>query len=271
MSFALGALAMLGLGAAFGAQSTRAGDSRALVIATVAMAMLQVTLAWIAMRSPAPLLLALFALAIGASGVSFLRRGSARDVLLVGGSLAGVQAAVPMGGLLAALLVPVLASLPRSPAAAPRQAGVFLLLCFLPLATAAGLAWFTRTGHAGPVAALQIFSAGVLPARHIPSRFIRALIAGAALIVTAPVAAIVRGERRALFPLLTGASVVAASVVAALIGAIHNPAALLAPLAATSLLAVGHGTQPRPTFAAMTCELVLAGIYLAVLPAAWSM
>jgi len=270
MSFALASLAMLALGAAFGAQAARAGFSPTTSICLTAMALLQAVVAWLAVCSPAPLFLALFALAIGASGLSFLQRGSVRDVLSVGGSLAGVQAAVPMGGMVAALLIPVLAGWPRQ-SGPLRHAGLYAILCFLPVLAAVGLACFARLGHSSLLAALHVFPAGALPSRHVPSRIIRVLMNSASLIVLAPAAIAVRRERAAAFALLVGVALVTASVAAALIGAIRHPAGLVAPLAATALLAVCRGANARAAMAAAAAGLVLAGAYVLAVPYAWAM
>ena len=245
--------------------------------ALLGMGMLPAGLVWAVSRSALPLLLTLLAVAIAASGTSFLRRGNARDVLLVGGSLAGVQAVTPMGGLLAALLIPVLAGMPKSPGAVARQSGLYLLLFFLPVLAALGLAYFARAGIADPVAAFRGLQLAGFSADAPPPRAAQLALAGASMLIAVPalIGTLAKRERRtvlAIFPALVGSAVVAADLIATALGAIREPSALAAPLAATSLL--GMFLWPRQDsqsiLGAAVAGLVLSALYvLAVVPFVW--
>ncbi|GEM_PF-2338757 len=90
-----------------------------------------------------------FALAMALAASSALafaeRQDDARAIFALGGSLAAIQLADPSGDIVAALALPMLAGLPR--ARFSRNAGLLLVLLFIPCLTAIGMAWFTTQTH----------------------------------------------------------------------------------------------------------------------------
>jgi hypothetical protein len=76
-----------------------------------------------------------------------------------------------------------------------------------------------------------------------------------------------------LFPLLVGLSVVAAECVASVLGTMRDPSALVAPLAATSLLAVVQWPKPHAAHAlwAVAGGSALGAFYVLVaVPFVWT-
>lgn len=103
------------------------------------------------------LALALLLAVIAQSAKASAGTQSARGVVVLGFSLAGTQLATPLGVVLAAILAPVLAL--HAPAGKHvRNAGLLVLLLFIPVVTAFVLAYLVR-------------EAGFYPARYFSSPF----------------------------------------------------------------------------------------------------
>ncbi len=84
---------------------------------------------------------ALAASTVASSASSFASRRNPRNVILLGGSLAIVQMLHVAGGVIAAIMLPVCAGLPRSIREAQRTAGLYALLIFIPAMIAVLLAY----------------------------------------------------------------------------------------------------------------------------------
>lgn len=91
--------------------------------------------------------LALAVYAIAACVGRFAQKQTARSIILLGGSLAGVQLVAPIGGFLAAALLPVMGRMAKGTEPAARAFGLLMLLVFAPLVLALLLAFFARSMH----------------------------------------------------------------------------------------------------------------------------
>jgi hypothetical protein len=146
------------LGGVFYRRLSASGYSRAAAagLATLALAQACVALtgrdAWMA-----PLFAgALYA--FGASAIGFAQRQDARSVVLVGGSLAGMQVLYPIGAFMTLMLVPALIGVARRRGDPGRAAGLLALLLFAPFVAALVFAYFSAALHAHAAGLLSAFA-----------------------------------------------------------------------------------------------------------------
>ena len=95
------------------------------------------------------LLLAIIVCPIATGAAAFASVQSVRNVVLVSGALALAQTVNPLGTAMAGILVPVLVGLQNGTAFRSRGVPLLVLLLFIPLGSAALLAYRTYTMHGG--------------------------------------------------------------------------------------------------------------------------
>lgn len=232
--------------------------------ATAALAILGFAQAglFLSARGGGSIWLALGVYAVASSAADFAAHRNPRGVILLGGSLALVQMLDPMGSMIAALMLPVCAGLPRSIREAKRTAGLYALLLFIPAMMAVLLAYLN---NAIAFDAPRVLGASVSShdAQTYLSPAASILFAFVALAICAPalwLAAFVRALRRrpGLLVAATALVVTIASVAAAMRGAMHEPAALQAAIASCSMAAIASWRR-----ASRHTELALAASALA--------
>lgn len=166
------------------------------------------------------------ALALGgvtASAAAFAEREDARRVILFGSALAAIQLADPLGGMLAAGLVPVAVAM-HAGTEPRRTAGLYALLLFLPLATGVILFYAARNLD---ITTLQLFSGARFSPRD-PSLVFRFAIALSPALVALPALLVARkGAGGRAVGLVAAVTAVSASLAAA-VGVIREPVTLLA-------------------------------------------
>jgi hypothetical protein len=133
--------------------------------------------------------LALAAYAIAACAGQFAQRQTARSIILLGGSLAGVQLVAPVGGFLAAALLPVMGCIFKGSESTARAFGLLMLLVFAPVVLSFLLAILARGAHldAARLLMTMVPAAFPLPAA-VQATPVRGVVCDLALI--APVAPI---------------------------------------------------------------------------------
>ena len=141
--------------AAFGALSYRhlrlASYSPALSSLCAAFTAGQVLVSITTAAFPA-LLLALTIYLIVSGAVAFARLQNVRSVVLLSGALAVVQGVNPLGPVMAATLVPVLIGLRNADVLRARGKSLLILLLFIPVSSAALLAYLTQAAYFIPSA-----------------------------------------------------------------------------------------------------------------------
>lgn len=206
--------------------------------------------------------LALAAYAVASSAADFAAHRKPRSVILLGVSLALVQMLDPMGGMIAALMLPVCAGLPRSIREAKRTAGLYALLLFIPAMMAVVLAYLNNAIAFDSARFLNASIASHDAQTYLnPAASVR--FALVTLVVCAPalwLAIFVRALRRrpGLLVAATALVVTIATMVAAMRGALHEPAAVMAAMASCSTAAIASWRR-----AAKHTELALAASALA--------
>lgn len=179
--------------------------------------------------------------AIAASIGAFAECDDARRAILVGGSLAAVQVCDPMGGLIAAGMLPaaIAVSHRRSD---PRGAfGLYTLLLFPPASTAVLLLYLAYGAH---IVAVQLLAPAAPAAayREVPERFTAAFGLGLVLL---PAFAGSHRTARGRATLLVAAAVIASSVFDGLIGTLREPVSLIAAGAPLTVAAVAGSPRTQ--------------------------
>jgi len=200
--------------------------------------------------------------AIAASVGAFMERDDARHAILVGGSLAAIQVCDPMGGLVAAGMLPaaVAASHRRSD---PRGAlGLYALLLFLPAMTALILLYLAYGAHLAP-AHLLMGAASSAVHREIPERFAPALGLGLVLVPLLPGLHHAASGRATL---LVAAAVIASTIFDGLIGTLREPGTLIAagtPLAVAAVAGLNRASgRDRRALVMLAACAVLSWVVL---------
>lgn len=169
-----------------------------------------------------------------ASAAAFSEREDARRIILLGGALALVQIVDPLGGLLAAGVVPAAVAMRRRRTDARGAVGLYALLLFFPVATAIALLYASRVLHVEPSAAIG----GMAFVPAVPTLDGRLMVAMAPILVALPPLAAARGTAGGrTVGVVAGAALVSAAF-GALMGVIREPVTLLAVAAPLSIGAV---------------------------------
>ena len=241
----------------------RAGYPAWLSILLAAAALLQAgpALATVQRQS---LWLAAGVLAVACSAAAFAERADPRRIMLFGGSLAAIQLVDPLGGFLAAGLLPATLVIGGGRESRQRQAGLYVILMFLPLMTAGLLLYFVLIQHLVPAALLAGPGVGDM-APLPPEPAWRLLPASALAVVLVPPFAAswiwrsrLRDDAAMRAIAAVALAVIAAVVLAACLSAMRAPATLLS--ATTPILIAALGLRPRPSVrtAAATAAAFLA-------------
>lgn len=243
--FVMQAIAAVLLAGGFLVWLMGAGYSRAATVLLAATVLAEAG-PLMAMRTGQSLWLAVGVLAVAMSAEAFAKRADARRIILFGGSLAAIQLLDPLGGIVAAGLLPATLAIGRGRAEARQMAGLFALLMFMPVMMALLLLYLTRIQHIDP-AGLFVGPAPAVAARafivHAGLPWSLAPIAGFALIVgpalLAPGRA--RGVSRSAVA-LAAFGVTAAATAGALLGVIRESVTFLA--AAAPVVAAALAQRP---------------------------
>ena len=196
--------------------------------------------------------------AVAASASAFLGRDDARSVILVGGSLAAIQICDPMGGLVAAGVVPVAIVAVHDDANVMRSAGLYSLLFFLPVMTALILLYLTRVLHIDPA---QVLGAASAPRRWRSGALGRFAPAVALGVVLLPLLPGLRFTRQGRATLLVSGTLIVSAAFDGILGVWREPVTLLAAAAPLTVgaLAARPASSDRNRRA-----FVVAGLCVAV-------
>ncbi len=204
--------------------------------------------------------------AVAASAANFAARQDARRVIILGGSLAAIQFSAPLGGLMAAGMLPAAVAIGHARSDLRKTAGLFALLLFVPAITAGVLFYLARVQN------FTVADFASVPLRPgAQEGFTPWLVASFGLVVV-PLPA-QWGLRCALYgraPLLVALGSVAAAVLAAIAGMTGDPSSLMAVAAPLTLAALAGWPPSRERkcyalVAAVLCLVLSWGFLL------WSM
>lgn len=203
---------------------------------------------------------------LAASCAAFAAREDVRRLILFGAALAAIQLCDPMGALLAAGMLPAAVSIGGRHYDGREAVGLYALLLFLPVLTAATLLYLGPVRAAGllqpPGSWLAVGTPISLPARLA--------VAAAPIVIAAPALALVWGKKPGRAIAFVSAAFLFAGLVAAWRGAIREPVTLLAaaaPLTGAAVAALPEGPW-RSGQAIVTCASCL-GLSWAVLILVW--
>ena len=212
-------------------------------------------------------------MAVACSAAAFAERADPRRIMLFGGSLAAIQLVDPLGGFLAAGLLPATLVIGGGRESRQRQAGLYVILMFLPLMTAGLLLYFVLTLHLIPAVLLAGQSVGNV-ARLPPGWAWRLLPAFALAVVLAPpfVASWfwrsrLRDDAAMRAVAVVALAVIAAVVLASCLSAVRAPAILLSATTPILIAALGSSPVPSGRTAALTAATSLALSWASVLGA----
>ena len=202
----------------------RAGYGPAMACGIALLSLLQAGVVLALLRPGHSLWLALAMAAVVGSASAFAEREDVRRIILFGGSLAAIQIADPLGGLLAAGLLPVAVAMGRAGSEPRKTLGLYALLLFVPIMTAAVLLYSSRVLHLDPI---HLVAGPAFVPPH-PGLGARVLIAVAPALVAAPACIAARHTPggRAVMLVATGALI--AMMFAAVTGTVREPVTLLA-------------------------------------------
>lgn len=213
---------------------TGAGYSRAMAVLLAAVVLAQAgpLMATVTGQS---LWLALGVSAVVASAQAFAGRADARRIILFGGSLAAIQLLDPLGGAVAAGLLPAILMIGRGHVERRQMAGLYALLMFMPLMMAISLLYLIRVHHFDPAGLLTDSSPGIsahVIAAHAGLLWRLAPAVAVSVVVSPALSGLDRlrqAPARAIA--LVALGVVASGAAGAFLGAIRKPVPLLAAVA----------------------------------------
>ena len=236
------------------------GGTTAVALSTLALAQAGTVVA-IAERGHS-LWLAVGIGAMAASASSFAEREDARGIILVGSSLAAIQLCDPMGGLVAAGLLPATLAMGRGREDSRKAVGLYALVLFLPVMMALLLLYLSGERHID-MARLLAGSPPLASRADAGSRFSVAL---GLVIVLAPLLVDLCRRSAGRPALLVAIAVMASAVLDGIFGVIREPVTLVAVAAPLTVVAlasspVSPGRGRRALLAAGLC----AGLSWAVL------
>jgi hypothetical protein len=202
--------------------------------------------------------------AVACSAATFAERAEPRRIMLLGGSLAAIQFVDPLGGFLAAGLLPATLVIGGGRENRQQQAGLYVILMFLPLMTAGLLLYFALTLHIVPAAmfAGQGTAGAAIPPSGLVWRLLPAIALAAVLVPPFAGGKAWRTRLREEAALRAVAAValalIAAVALAACLSAIRAPATLLSAAAPILIAALGLRPMPPARTAAATAVACLA-------------
>lgn len=165
---------------------------------------------------------------------------SARGVVVMGLSLAATQIANPLGALLAAMFAPLF-TLRMPDAARGKNAGLLLLLLFIPAITALVLAYLARTAHFDPFPHLAgSFDRAIQPLlfSHMAPRAKGIVEALVVTVLALPVWLAALRSGGVVATVLVASTLVAAILIAALFGHAHSLGVFLPSIAVLNTLSL---------------------------------
>ncbi|MBU6443365.1 MAG: hypothetical protein KGR48_05590 [Alphaproteobacteria bacterium] len=241
----------------------RAGYTTNVSALLVAAALLQAG-PILAVANEQSLWLAAGVLAVACSAVAFAERADPRRIMVFGGSLAAIQLIDPLGGFLAASLLPATLMIGGGHEDRQRQAGLYVILMFLPLITAGLLLYLALTHHPAPALLLgQQNAAGLtrLPP-GLGWRLMPALSLAAVLAVPIWANRVWRSRLREDAAMRAVAAValavIAAVALAACLSVVRAPATLMSTAAPIMVAALGLRPVPPARTGAATAATCLA-------------
>jgi len=241
----------------------RAGCSRPVSALLTAAALLEAGPLFAAARGQS-LWLAAGIFAVACSAASLAERADPRRIMLFGGALSAIQFVDPLGGFLAAGLLPATLVIGGGRESRQQQAGLYVILMFLPLMTAGVLLYFALTLHIVPAALLagQGAAGAVIPPAGLAGRLLPAIVLAVVLVPPFAGGRIWRARLREEAALRAVAAVALALIVAvalaACLSAIRAPATLLSAAAPILIAALGLRPMPPARTAAATAVACLA-------------
>jgi hypothetical protein len=232
---------------------SRAGYGRAMALTLTVLAATQAGVAVAVVRPGHSLWLALGVAAVAASASAFAERESVRRIILVGGSLAAIQVSDPMGGLVAAGVLPATMALAQGRDDRRKAAGLYALLLFMPVIAAVLLLYLSRSLH---IDAARLLAGQVRPSVRPPLSFRFALVLGFASILAPSLYGLRHGGARAGMAFFVAIAVLAAALFDGLVGIIREPVTLLAAAAPLTIVALAAWPMKRRGFAAPAAIIV---------------
>lgn len=191
--------------------------------------------------------------AVAASTSAFAEREDARRIILVGSSLAAIQLCDPMGGLVAAGLLPATIAARQTRDGPHKTAGLYALLLFLPVMAALVLLYLSRAQH---LDLARLLAGPSLPGLHLDVRWRFSPALGLAAVLVPLLIELWRWKsaRPALFVAI---AVIASALFDGFAGVIRDPVALMAVAAPLTvvMLASSPPSPVRDRYALMTAVL----------------
>ncbi|HVP83121.1 MAG TPA: hypothetical protein VMS78_00235 [Rhizomicrobium sp.] len=199
--------------------------------------------------------LALAVYCVASTATAFVKHRDARRVILLGGALSLAQLLDPMGAILAIFLLPVCVGLPR-PGEGKDKAGLLALLLFMPIVTAAILAYARGVLGLNPMS----FVRSARPVSHTPFAFIA--FAGFASAPGLWLTVLVSNLRKpaALIALFTAVVAIVEILLTFTLGIERDMASILAAIAAASPIAIGAWPRPRKNAPLALAATALAAV-----------
>jgi hypothetical protein len=213
------------------------------------------------------LLLALAIFVSAKAAMEFVGAGSVRGIIAMGVSLAAVQIVSPSGIVVSAIVAPALAASQPSRPAHGRNTGLLLLLLFMPLASAAILAYLAREFRFEPWAYMASPFDHLLPAQIFDNASPRrsgAINSVAMAAAAFPIWWMAPRSRRAGLVAVVASALVAAVALAALMQRSYSFGAFVPALSTLSLLAISElrDSPNRAKHAIMLCVASVAVSWL---------
>lgn len=271
-------LAVVLLGGGFVFWLIGAGYSRAVATLLTAAVLAQAGPS-VAIATGQSLWLALGVLAVAASAAAFAGRTDARHIILFGGSLAVIQLLDPLGGVVAAGLLPATLAIGRGRVDRRQAKGLYVLLMFMPVTMAMLLLYLTRVQHFDS-ASLLSSSAHDVPtqvfAAHASLLWRLAPALEFTLIVSPSLFGLrLRRDASARAILLVALGVAAAAIAGALLGAIRAAVPLLAAASPVVAAALAHwpvspARNREAVGIALLCTAVSWAVALVLVPEAFA-
>lgn len=267
-------LAVVLLGSGFMFWLIGAGYSRA-VATLLTAAMLAQAGPQIAIATGQSLWLALGVLAVAASAAAFAGRADARHIILFGGSLAVIQLLDPLGGVVAAGLLPATLAIGRGRVDRRQAMGLYVLLMFMPVTIAVLLFYLTKVQHFDSMSLLSGSTHGIptqVFAAHASLLWRLAPALGFTLIVSPGLFGLrLRRDASARTILLVALGVAAAATTGALLGAIRAAVPLLAAASPVVAAALAHwpaspARDREAVIIALLCTAVSWTVVLMLVP-----
>ena len=191
--------------------------------------------------------------AVAASASAFAEREDARRIILVGSSLAAIQLCDPMGGLVAAGLLPATIAARQARDGPHKTAGLYALLLFLPVMAAFVLLYLSRAQH---IDLARLLARPSLPDLRLDARW-RYSPALGLVAVLVPLFSELCRRRSGRPALFVAIAVIASALFDGFSGVIRDPVALVAVAAPLTMvmLASSPSSPVHDRYALMAAAL----------------